>query len=269
MTKQSMVIPCLTEYIACALFLFLGSAAACSAKLNNLPMSLTEICLIWGLSISLSIFISAKISGGHLNPAVTIIMWLLGGFDGKRVVPYIIAQTAGCMTGAALSWYLYKGAFTIYLSDNSIDLGSAASLPLAGLFTTYPASYISVMQAGITEFIITAILLFSIFILTDKRFGTENSVITPLIIGVIVTLIGVATGPLTGFAMNPARDFGPKIFCYLAGWGDIAFTGNRQTPYFIVPLTAPLLGALVGGLFYKIGFSPKPERQEESTSTEA
>lgn len=100
------------------------------------------------------------------------------------------------------------------------------------------------------EVVITAVLMALILALTDDGNGVPRGAMAPLLIGLLVAVIGGATGPLTGFAMNPARDFGPKVFAFLAGWGEIAFTGGRDIPYFLVPIFGSVVGALVGGFIY-------------------
>jgi glycerol uptake facilitator-like aquaporin len=77
--------------------------------------------------------------------------------------------------------------------------------------------------------------------------------LAPLLIGLLVAVIGAATAPLTGFAMNPARDFGPKLFTFLNGWGSVAMTGGREIPYFLVPLIAPVIGGILGAAIYRYG----------------
>ncbi|HBV1945683.1 TPA: propanediol diffusion facilitator PduF, partial [Klebsiella quasipneumoniae] len=94
-------------------------------------------------------------------------------------------------------------------------------------------------------------LMGMIMALTDDGNGVPKGPLAPLLIGLLVAVIGASTGPLTGFAMNPARDFGPKLFTWMAGWGDIAMTGGRDIPYFIVPIIAPLIGACLGAAIYR------------------
>ncbi len=87
--------------------------------------------------------------------------------------------------------------------------------------------------------------------LTDDGNGIPRGPLAPLLIGLLVAVIGGSMGPLTGFALNPARDFGPKIFAWLAGWGNVAFTGGRDIPYFLVPIFGPLVGACLGAVGYR------------------
>ncbi len=127
--------------------------------------------------------------------------------------------------------------------------GSVESLDLAGIFSTYPNPHINFVQAFAVEMVITAILMGLILALTDDGNGVPRGPLAPLLIGLLIAVIGASMGPLTGFAMNPARDFGPKMFAGLAGWGEIAFTGGRDIPYFrchcLAPSSAPFWARLL------------------------
>ena len=129
--------------------------------------------------------------------------------------------------------------------------GTVQSLDLAGIFSTYPNPHISVGQAFLVEMVITAVLMAVIMALTDDGNGVPRGPLAPLLIGLLVAVIGGAMGPLTGFALNPARDFGPKLFAFFAGWGNVAFTGGKDIPYFLVPIFGPLVGACLGAFGYR------------------
>ena len=129
--------------------------------------------------------------------------------------------------------------------------GSVESLDLAGIFSTYPNPHIGVGQAFLVEMVITAVMMGLIMALTDDGNGLPRGPMAPLLIGLLIAVIGGAMGPLTGFALNPARDFGPKLFAWVAGWGNVAFTGARDIPYFLVPICGPLVGASLGAFGYR------------------
>ena len=196
-------------------------------------------------------YLTAGISGGHLNPAVTVALWLFACFPGRKVVPYILAQVAGAFGGAVLAWILYSTLFTQFETVHHMVRGSLESLQLASIFSTYPAPELSIWHAALVEVVITSMLMGMIMALTDDGNGVPKGPLAPLLIGILVAVIGASTGTLTGFAMNPARDFGPKLFTWFAGWGNIAMTGGRDIPYFIVPIIAPLLGACLGAAIYR------------------
>ncbi|TGD03811.1 propanediol diffusion facilitator PduF, partial [Salmonella enterica subsp. enterica serovar Wilhelmsburg] len=209
-------------------------------------LGLWEICIIWGLGISLAVYLTAGISGGHLNPAVTIALWLFACFPKQKVLPYIIAQFAGAFGGALLAYVLYSSLFTEFETAHHMVRGSVESLQLASIFSTYPAAALNVWQAALVEVVITSILMGMIMALTDDGNGIPKGPLAPLLIGILVAVIGASTGPLTGFAMNPARDFGPKLFTWLAESWNKAMSGGREIAYFLVPSLAPGHGAGAG-----------------------
>lgn len=243
--------PCVAEFLGTGLFIFFGTSVLCAAKLAGASFGLWEICLVWGLGIALAVYLTSGISGAHLNPAVTVSLWMFASFSAKKVVPYILAQIAGAFCGAALTYLLYHNLFTEYEQAHQMIRGSKDSLFLASIFSTYPASSISTGLAALVEIVITSILMGLIMALTDDGNGMPKGPLAPLLIGILVAVIGASTAPLTGFAMNPARDFGPKLFTFFAGWGKIAMTGAGDIPYFIVPLIAPVIGGVLGAGIYR------------------
>lgn len=242
---------CIAEFLGTALLIFFGCGCVAALKLAGASFGQWEISIIWGLGVAMAIYLTAAISGAHLNPAVTIALWLFACFDKRKVIPYIIAQVAGAFCAAALVYGLYQNLFVDFEQANHIVRGSVASLDQAGVFSTYPNPHISVGQAFLVETVITAILMCLILALTDDGNGIQRGPLAPLLIGILIAVIGASMGPLTGFALNPARDFGPKVFAYLAGWGEVAFTGARDIPYFLVPIFGPIVGACIGAFGYR------------------
>ncbi|MDI6936434.1 MIP/aquaporin family protein, partial [Serratia sp. Se-PFBMAAmG] len=220
-------------------------------KLAGAAFGQWEICIIWGLAVSMAVYLSAGVSGAHLNPAVTVALCLFANFEGRKVLPYILAQVAGAFCAAALVYGLYYNLFFDYEASHQMVRGSVQSLDLAGIFSTYPNPHISVGQAFLVEMVITAVLMAVIMALTDDGNGVPRGPLAPLLIGLLVAVIGGSMGPLTGFALNPARDFGPKLFAFIAGWGQVAFTGGKDIHYFLVPIFGPLVGACLGAFGYR------------------
>ncbi|WP_312241940.1 MIP/aquaporin family protein [Pantoea sp.] len=242
---------CIAEFLGTGLIIFFGAGCVAALKLAGASFGQWEICIIWGLAVSMAAYMTAGVSGAHLNPAVTVALCLFASFDGRRVLPYIVAQVAGAFCAAALVYGLYYNLFLDYEQSHQMVRGSVESLDLAGIFSTYPNPHIGVGQAFLVEMVITAVLMGVIMALTDDGNGIPRGPLAPLLIGLLVAIIGGAMGPLTGFALNPARDFGPKIFAWLAGWGNVAFTGARDIPYFLVPIFGPLVGACLGAFGYR------------------
>ena len=242
---------CIAEFLGTALLIFFGTGCVAALKLGGAELGLWEISVIWGIGVSMGVYLAAGVSGAHLNPAVSIALWLFGTFERNKVPAYILAQTAGAFCAAALVYGLYSSLFFDFEQAQHMTRGSVASLELASVFSTYPHPSLSIGQAFLVEVVITAILLGMIMALTDDGNGLPRGPLAPLLIGLLIAVIGGAMGPLTGFAMNPARDFGPKLMTYIAGLGELAYTGGRDIPYILVPLIAPVIGACLGAAGYK------------------
>lgn len=250
-TKPTLKGQCIAEFLGTSLLIFFGAGCVAALKLADASFSQWEISVIWGLGVAMAIYLTAAISGAHLNPAVTIALWRFACFDGCKVLPYILAQIAGAFCAAALIYGLYYNLFFDFEVAHHMVRGSDESLALAGIFSTYPNPHLSVGQAFLVETVITAILMCLILALTDDGNGIPRGPLAPLLIGALIAIIGASMGPLTGFALNPARDFGPKLLAYLAGWGKVAFTGASDIPYFLVPIFGPIIGASLGTFGYR------------------
>ncbi len=194
----------------------------------------TNITVSWGLGVTMGIYVAGKISGAHLNPAVTLALAVFRGFPWRRVLPYTLAQTAGAFVAAALVFWEYHPAFL--KADPALDR-------TANIFTTFPAFPQFPMAGFLDQTIGTALLLLLIFAISDERNAVVGN-LAPLLIGLAVVAIGMSYGGLHGYAINPARDFGPRLFTVLAGFRNNGLTDG--TLVFWVPIAGPLLGGLIG-----------------------
>jgi glycerol uptake facilitator protein len=202
----------------------------------------TNITLGWGLAVTMGVYLSAKISGGHLNPAVTLTLAVFRGFPGRKVLPYFIAQTAGAFLASALVYRNYLPAFHRF--DPQLE-------KTAGVFTTFPA-FPELLQAGFLDQVIgTALLLLMVLAITDEFNLPPGANLAPLMIGLVVVAIGMSFGGMHGYAINPARDFGPRLFTALAGFKNNGLTDGPRVWW--VPVLAPLLGGLAGAAVYDFG----------------
>jgi glycerol uptake facilitator protein len=202
----------------------------------------TNITFGWGLGVTMGCYIAGKISGAHLNPAVTIALAVFRGFPWRKVLPYSIAQIAGAFVAAALVFWNYLPAFRA--TDPNFD-------HTAGVFTTFP-QFPSLVSAGLLDQTIgTALLLIMVMALTDERNQPPGANLTPVLIGAIVVAIGMSFGGLHGYAINPARDFGPRLFTVVAGFKNNGLTDGSQV--FWVPIVGPILGGLIGVAAYDFG----------------
>lgn len=244
---------CIAEFLGTGLIIFFTTGCCAAFKLTGADFGQWEISIISGMGVTMAIYISNAISGSHLNPAVTIALWTHSYFKKKYVLPYIISQLCGAFFATGLIYCLYYNLFINFEIKHHLIKGSKEWIYLSSIFSTYPNTYISIGQAFIIETIITTIFMTIIMILTDNNYN-EN--LSPLVIGLLIGVIGSSVGVLTGFALNPARDFAPKLFTWLIGWGNIVFTGGRKIPYFLIPIFGPLLGANIGVFSYKKYIKP-------------
>lgn len=230
---------CIAEFLGTFVLLAFGIGCVAGLKLAGAAYGQWEISIIWGFAVAFGVYLAAAISGAHLNPSVTVALAVFGNFPKRKVIPYILAQMLGAFVAAAVVYALYYNLF------------SAKTLATAGVFTTFPNPQITLTQAFMTEAFITGLLMMLIMALTDDGNGVPRGALAPVLIGMLVATIGGAFGPLTGFSMNAARDFGPRLFAFIAGWGNDIMTGGRDVPYVFIPLIAPIIGALIGAFIYK------------------
>jgi len=253
--KQNLAAELLAEFLGTMVLILFGDGVVAMVKLfgHEIPGEIvnggyTNITLAWGLAVTMGIYIAGKISGAHLNPAVTVTLAAFRGFPWRKVIPYSIAQVAGAFVAAGLVFWNYHPAFLA--ADPNLD-------HTAGVFTTFPA-FPDLMSAGLLDQTIgTALLLLMIFAITDER-NQPPATLAPLLIGLVVVVIGMSFGGMHGYAINPARDFGPRLFTVLAGFKNNGLTDGKLV--FWVPIVGPLAGGLLGGLIYDMGirkFLPK------------
>lgn len=202
----------------------------------------TVIPFAWGFGVALAIYVAGGVSGAHLNPAVTLAFAWRRGFAWSKVLPYWGAQIAGAFVAAALMFFNYQEAF------HRFDPGK--TFKSQGVFSTLPNG-ITVLGGFRDQIILTAILVGLIFALIDERNTAPKANLAPLLIGTVIIGIGQAFGSNSGWAINPARDFGPRLFQWIAGWGT-AWKAESGAFYAWVPFIGPLIGGCIGALVYDV-----------------
>ena len=246
----------LGEYIGTFILVLFGCGAVASAVLLNSFGSLLEVAIIWGIGVAIAILATRNICPAHLNPAVSVAMTLFGELDTKKLPLYITSQFLGAFSAAALLYFIFGNTIEIFEQTNNIVRGTIESSQTAMVFGEFFPNpsfadkvSISWLQAMTLEGIGTFILVFVIFRLTEKKNQIDNS--TPILIGLTVTLIICLIAPYTQAGLNPARDFGPRVFAYLSGWGSAAFP---IAPFssFTVYILGPILGGVAAGLIHKL-----------------
>lgn len=203
------------------------------------------IMIGWGLAVMLGIYVAGAISGAHINPAVTLGLAVRGKLPWNKVLPYWAAQVVGAFVAAAIVYFVYQGAIV-----HTIGPGTNIADPVKGVgivFYTAPKPFVGVFGAFCDEFVGTALLVGLIFAIIDGRNQPVQANLNPLIIGWLVVAIGASFGLNTGYAINPARDFGPRLWIALVS-GGLSFTVNNY--YFWIPIVACLLGGVAGAFIY-------------------
>src|SRR6266568_4359449 len=211
------------------------------------------IILGWGLAVMLGIYVAGAISGAHINPAVTLALAATGRHPWGKVLPYWLAQILGAFVAGGILYFVYQGALVHALALNHLTIGDIAQGPTFGgqgygfVFYTGHRAFVGTFGAFGDEFLGTALLLFLILTIVDSRNQPVQANLNPLIIGFLVVAIGASFGLNTGYAINPARDFGPRLWIAIVS-GGASFSADNY--YFWIPIVAPLLGGVVGAFVY-------------------
>ena len=237
------------------------------------------ITFAWGFAVMLGVYVAGGISGAHLNPAVTFAQALRRGFPWKKVPTYVAAQVFGAFVAAALVYFNYRYAIGSFEQVEHIHRGTSDSIGTYSIFATFPAEYFTNWFGPFMDQVIgTGLLVACIFAVIDEFNAPAKANLAPFIIGLIVVVIGMSFGVNAGYAINPARDFGPRMFALIQGWGKIAFPGDygNVNTYFWIPIVGPLLGGAIGAYVYDLlirgvliarGVKPDPEMVEEAQTT--
>lgn len=244
--KQTLRAELIAEFLGTFVLILFGNGVVAMVVLfptnhpgETIHGGFTNITLGWGLAVTMGIYIAGKISGAHLNPAVTLAFAVFRGFPWKKVLSYCLAQTLGAFAASALVFWNYLPAF------HQVDPQLEHS---AGVFTTFPA-FPTFPQAGFLDQLIgTGLLVLMVFAIIDEFNAPPGANLTPVLIGAVVVAIGMSFGGMHGYAINPARDFGPRLFTAVAGFRNNGLTDGSRVWW--IPVVAPLLGGLAGAALY-------------------
>ena len=232
--------PYLAEFLGTMLLTLLGNGVVAGVLLRDSKAENAgwlAIVFGWGLAVTLAIYAVGRISGAHINPAVTLALFVNGDFPGDQVLGYMAAQFAGAFAGAVLIWLHYLGHW---------PRTESAALKL-GIFSTGPAVRATVPNL-ISEVIATMVLVLGIlFIGANKYYEGLN----PIVIGALIVSIGLSLGGTTGFAINPARDLGPRLAHFIL---PIPGKGSSDWSYSWIPVIGPFIGGLFGALLFRALF---------------
>ena len=251
MKRSQLLGECSAEFFGTMILILFGVGVVAQVVTGGFPTTTgatgdyNSIAWGWGLGVAMAVFVAGRVSGAHLNPAVTVALAIFKGFSWRKTAPYIGAQTAGAFVGALLVRWAYSDAI------NRVDPGHTKATQ--GIFSTSPGAGVSIPTAFLDQVIGTAILVMVIFALTSAVNNPPLANTAPLFIGLLVVGIGLGWGANAGYAINPARDLGPRVASWLTGYHQAMFSANGPELYFWLPLTAPLIGGVIGGALFVFG----------------
>jgi glycerol uptake facilitator protein len=260
-TKRSPLVGELCAEFAGTMILILFGVGVVAQVTTSSDGSLGDhdsIAWAWGLGVTLGVYVAARLSGAHLNPAVTVALAAFTEFEWRKVAPYALAQTAGAFVAALIVRVTYADLI------GAVDPGH--TIKTQGIFSTLPGNGgadVGIPTAFLDQVVGTAILVFVIFALSSAWNNPPLANLGPVVVGLLVVAIGMAWGANAGYAINPARDFGPRLASLVTGYGG-ALSDQNGNLYFWLPIVAPIVGGLIGGALFKvlIGMHLTPTEEE-------
>lgn len=237
--KNSLTKELISEFIGTMILILFGAGVVAMVVIfaPDSKGGYVNVTFAWGLAVTLGIYAS-QYSGAHINPAVTIALAVTKRFPWAKVFPFIIAQILGAFVGAALVFINYRAQMLIF--DPELE-------KTAGIFSTFPA--VEGFFPGFFDQVLgTFLLVFLILSIGDRLAKAKADWLGPLLVGLLVVAIGMSFGGMHGYAINPARDFGPRLFTALAGFKNNGLTDGSMI--FIVPIIGPIVGGILGAVIY-------------------
>ncbi|KAB5528543.1 hypothetical protein PHYPO_G00141430 [Pangasianodon hypophthalmus] len=251
----------LAECLGTLILVMFGCGAVAQLVLSSGSHGIfLAVNLAFGFAATLGILVCGQVSGGHLNPAVTFALCLLGRAKWRKFLVYFLFQTLGAFFGAGIIFGMYYDAIqTYYKKENQLPLG---------IFATYPNLHLSTANGFFDQVIGTAALIVCILAIVDPFNNPIPAGLEAFTVGFTVLVIGLSMGFNCGYAVNPARDLGPRLFTAIAGWGGQVFTHGNY--WFLVPIFAPFLGTIIGVILYQllVGWHTEGEARDKQKATE-
>ncbi|KAI6239493.1 Major intrinsic protein domain containing protein [Aphelenchoides fujianensis] len=235
----------LSEFVSTFMLLFLLTGIGAQFVLSRGALNAyINVNIGVGFAIALCVYSTYNTSGAHMNPAVSFTMVTLGLLSVPHFFGYVLVQTLGAFLGVAVSYLVYQDQILTFTHGAKLITGSNAT---AGLFCSFPEAHVSNLSAFVDQIVGTFILLFFIAMVVDPR-NRIPSFLHPLFFGFILIVIGNSYGMNLGYPINPARDFGPRVFAFVIGYGLEVFTYHGY--YFWIPIIAPMIGGPLGAWTY-------------------
>jgi glycerol uptake facilitator protein len=253
------------ETLGTFLLVLFGCGSVAVSVLFGAYNGILQIAMVWGVGVTLAIYLTRHLSCAHLNPAVSLSMVVGGRMSVRKLPVYLIAQFVGAFLAGLVVYILFEPSISAYESTHHIIRGTAESVQTAKMFGEYysaPGSLavVSLPLAIGAEAFGTFLLVLMIFALTEGcNVGRPNNALAPLFIGLTVASVICLIAPLTQAGLNPARDFGPRMVAWATGWGDAAFP-DRVAGFFYVYILAPVFGGILASLFFVHVLEPAMKR---------
>ncbi len=270
MAKNSYLGELIAEFLGTMILILFGVGVVAQVVTGDGSLGDHDsIAWAWGIGVILGVYVAGRISGGHINPAVTIALATFGGFPWRKVLPYSLAQTAGAFVAAIIVRFVY--------ADLIFKVDPQHTIATQGIYSTLPGNGVDgvgIPTAFFDQVVGTAILVFVVFALVTAANNPPQANLAPVVIGLLVVGIGMAWGANAGYAINPARDFGPRLASLLTGYETAMFDQNGNL-YFWLPIVAPIIGGLLGGALWKFTIErylpagPEPVAIEEPAAGQA
>ncbi|XP_071494488.1 aquaporin-9-like [Diadema antillarum] len=241
----------LAELLGTFLLVLIGDGAIAQvtlSKLNgNATGSFLSINFGYALALTIAVYASGGVSGGHVNPAVSLGMCTLGRLRWVALPVYCVAQLVGAFFGATVVYGVYLDAI------NEVEGGSNNRTSLtAGIFATYPEPYLTLQTGFVDQVVGTALLVGGISAAFDKYNTKPPSGLEPALVGALLMAIGLSFGYNAGYAINPARDFSPRLFTAMIGYGDEVWLTPSGDQFWWIPVLGPLVGGPLGAWIYHL-----------------
>jgi len=258
----------LGEFLGTFILVLFGCGSVFVSVLFNEYHGIFQVAMVWGIGVTLAIYLTRHLSCAHLNPAVSIAMVISKRMVSRKLPVYIFSQFMGAFAAGLVLYVLFSSSIVSYESSHGIIRGSEESAKVAKMFGEYytlpgSTSFVTLPLAMGAEAFGTFILLLMIFALSEGcNVGRPDNTITPIFIGLTVTSIICLIAPLTQAGLNPARDFGPRLVAWMAGWGKAAFP-DHTGGFFFVYILAPIVGGSIASWFFVKVLEPSMK----STST--
>lgn len=253
------------ETLGTFLLVLFGCGSVAVSVLFGAYNGILQIAMVWGIGVTLSIYLTRHLSCAHLNPAVSVAMVIGKRMSVKKLPVYLIAQFVGATLAGVAIYVLFSPSISAYETAHNIIRGSAESVQTAKMFGEYysiPGStaVVSLPLAIGAEAFGTFLLLLMIFALTEGcNVGRPHDALAPLFIGLTVSSVICLIAPLTQAGLNPARDFGPRMVAWATGWGTAAFP-DHVGGFFYVYILAPIVGGIIASLFFVHVLEPAMKR---------